>query len=76
MSEKTISPHQSEFNRRYITSSEICFRLAISRSSITSAIRRGKLPEPIRIGEAQASLWVRDEVEPIVTEWKASFGLR
>lgn len=64
-----MSIHQSEFDKKYISSSEIRSRLNIGRSFVNWAKTHGKLPEPIRISPQAPDLWLRSEIEPIIKSW-------
>lgn len=63
-----MSP-QEQFDEIYITSSEICRELGVSRSALLKAKRRGELPAPIVCEQLQ--LWHRAAVRPYVDAWKA-----
>lgn len=66
------SPAQNHFNMRYISSVEICERLRINRSTITNALKRKKLPGPIRINGVNIHLWEREQVEPFLEAWETA----
>lgn len=72
----THNTPQEEFDRTYITSSEICHELDVSRPAILDARRRGLLPEPILVNGNQLTLWKRDEVRPYIEAWKATLDTR
>jgi hypothetical protein len=69
---------QEEFDKTYISSTEICHILDVSRATIVTARKRGKLPEPICVqrpggseqGQAQILLWKRARLEPIIADWR------
>jgi hypothetical protein len=65
---------QVEFDRKYISSTELCKELGVTRATLVNGRRRGALPEPVRInrpnGDAHVMLWLRDEVKPYVDTWK------
>lgn len=65
---------QKEFDETYITSSEICRELDITRATIVTGKRRGLLPNPIKCEQLQ--LWRRDEVRPHLDAWKAQLQER
>lgn len=61
---------QAKFNMTYIGSVEICNYLEISRVGLHHGRKRGKLPPPIRIPGTNTFLWEREEVTPMMEEWK------
>lgn len=71
-----MSTPQEEFDAIYITSSEICEYLSISRSTIVQGKGRGLLPEPITINGAQIQLWKREQVMPHLDAWKLMLQAR
>lgn len=60
---------QEEFDRLYITSSEIMRRLRVTRAAIIHARRKGDLPDAIRV-EVNLTIWKRADIEPYVLAWK------
>jgi len=66
---------QHEFNERYITSSEIMEKLDVTRTTILSARRTGKLPDPIDI-QGKIFIWERDKVTPYLDAWKVVLDVR
>lgn len=72
---------QEQFDRTYISSSEICQRLGVNRTSIFNGARAGKLPpDPIIIkrpdGGALIFLWLREQAEPMMHEWSKAIASR
>lgn len=67
---------QSGFDEQYITSSEICRRLQITRVSIMNARKTGFLPDPIEVEGAKVAVWIRSEIEPILTKWTERLNRR
>jgi hypothetical protein len=65
---------QEEFDAKYITSTEICRDLDVTRASVTNARDRGALPEPVRInranGDPHIMIWLRAEAEPHIAAWR------
>jgi hypothetical protein len=65
---------QEEFDEKYISSTELCRELNVTRATLVNGRRRGALPEPVRInrpnGDPHVMLWLRDEVAPYVSAWK------
>ncbi len=53
---------QEEFNKLYVTSSEICRLTGLSRYNVMHAKRRGDLPEPIELNDGQITVWRRTDV--------------
>jgi len=66
----TPSVDQTEFDALYMTSSEICNRLGVKRSSIVIARQRGALPAPIVVRGCKIHIWKRPEVLPYVERWE------
>lgn len=60
---------QARFDRLYISSSEICQNLGVTRPSILQARRRNLLPEPITI-HGCIYIWERATVQPYVDAWR------
>lgn len=60
---------QQEFDETYISSSEICAELGISRATLVHGRRRGLLPDPIVVNSIQLYLWKRKEVRPYIDSW-------
>lgn len=67
---------QEEFDKTYITSSEICRELGIHRATIVQGRKRGRLPEPITLNGDQLMIWKREVVRPYLDDWKASLQAR
>jgi len=61
---------QDDFDRKYITSSEIGKTLKIPRCTIFAARERGLLPEPIRVNGSQLFIWERETVKDIIDKWQ------
>lgn len=59
---------QEDFDARYVTSTEICRELCVTRASVGLARDRGALPEPVRItrpnGDTHVMIWLRADAEP------------
>ena len=60
---------QQKFDETYISSSEICRQLGVSRAAIVNARRRGLLPDPIVVNDIQLYLWERETVQPYLEAW-------
>lgn len=67
---------QEEFDATYITSSEICRLLSITRATIVQGRRRGLLPDPVTINDGQILVWKRDVVRPFLDAWKIALQAR
>ena len=67
---------QKEFDKKYITSSEICNTLDDCRTTILQARRSGRLPDGISVGEGQLYLWERAVVTPYLNAWKLLLDVR
>ena len=61
---------QQEFDLCYVTSTELCQLLEISRGSLMKARKRGILPAPITINSSQIFLWKRVVIEANIAAWK------
>ena len=66
---------QAEFDKTYITSTEICKTLQINRCTLLQARRKGQLPDPIQVNGSQMFIWLRSEAAPIVKAWQVKRGL-
>jgi len=64
---------QEEFDKKYVSSTELCQRLGVTRATLMNGRKRGALPEPVRVnrpnGDPHIMLWVRKEAEPYVARW-------
>lgn len=69
---------QAEFDQKYVSSTELCQQLGVTRATLVNGRRRGALPEPVRInrpnGDAHVMLWLREEVAPYVERWKVDLA--
>jgi len=65
---------QEEFDKLYVTSSEICRVAGISRLRVMVDKQRGKLPEPIEINGGQITVWRRVDVAPYLSACSARSG--
>jgi predicted DNA-binding transcriptional regulator AlpA len=67
---------QVEFEKKYITAHQIMVNLGISRTALFYAKTSGKLPEPIILNDGRLYIWLREEIDPILEEWKDSIAKR
>jgi hypothetical protein len=67
---------QKEFDRAYITSSEICKSLRISRASLVLARRRGAIPQPILVNDSQIHIWRRKDIQGVLDSWQLDLQIR
>lgn len=71
---------QSEFDTKYISSTELCTTLGVTRATLVNGRRRGALPDPVRIdrpdGSPHIMLWLRAEVAPYIERWQAELADR
>ena len=67
---------QVRFDKQYITSTEIQERLAVTRSVILNARRRGMLPEPVVIKGLNTFIWERSIVNSYLDAWEISLASR
>lgn len=66
---------QQEFDQKYITSSEIMKSLGVTRTTILTARRTGRLPNPIDI-QGQIFIWEREKLKPYLDAWKIVLNVR
>lgn len=67
---------QAEFDDIYISSSEICRELNITRATLTQGRDRGLLPDAVSINEGQITIWKRVTVRPFLNAWKTMLQAR
>lgn len=72
---------QEHFDRTFISSTEICQKLGIARSTLFNGAKAGKLPEAIVIPRASGEgahimLWERASAEPMMVEWGKAIASR
>ncbi len=65
---------QQRFDETYISSREILERLSVTRPTISSASRRGLLPEAIMINGMH--IWEREKAEPYIAAWEKLLNIR
>lgn len=73
---EAVRSAQKRFDETYISSSEICRTLSISRAAIVNARRRGLLPDPVVVNDIQLYLWERSTVKPYLDAWTIMLGAR
>ena len=68
---------QQRFDESYISSTEICERLQITRAGLVAARRRNVIPiQHIEINGALILLWERKAIEPFLANWQAELNAR
>ena len=67
---------QEEFDATYITSSEICRELEITRATIVQGRDRGLLPDGISVNGGQLLIWKREPLRPYLDAWKLTLKAR
>jgi hypothetical protein len=68
---------QKEFDKVYITASEIIETLRISRAAFMYARVSGRMPEaPIVVNKGRLLIWLRDEITPHIAAWKQEIESR
>ena len=67
---------QKEFDKKYITSTEIAKSLNVSRASVCNAVSRGLLPEPITLNNGSMTIFVREKVSPFVEAWRTVLDVK
>lgn len=63
---------QQAFDDAYITSTEICEILEVSRVAIHYRRKTGKLPDSIKVHGQQLLVWERDKITPHLKEWQST----
>lgn len=72
----TVTQNQAAFDAKYITGSEICEQLQVSRASLLYARNKGILPDPVVIRGSGTYIWVRAEIVQNLEKWKHSLQIR
>lgn len=67
---------QERFDEKYITSTEIREEMDVPRSALFHAIRRGHLPQPIRLRGLQVHIWERKQIAAHLAAWKKAVYAR
>ena len=67
---------QIEFERKYITASEVMKELSIARPALMYARRSGHLPTPIVANDGRLYLWEREVLKPYLDAWKQALASR
>ena len=67
---------QKEFDDKYITSTEICEKLNVDRSTVLNARRRGFLPNPIKINGVNIFIWRRLDIQKSLDAWELTLTCR
>lgn len=67
---------QQQFDQEYMTSSEAMHFLGISRAGFLYGRRAQKLPDPIVLNDGRLLIWKRQEVVPMLHQWKAAMDAR
>lgn len=71
-----VETAQQRFDRVYITSSELCRTLRVTRPAIMQARRRRLLPDPIAVNGASLYVWERAHLQPYVDAWRIVLNAR
>lgn len=66
----TMSSTEQEklFSKLFITTSEVCDRVGVSRAAVAQCKANGKLPEGFNIGTT--TVWLRETLEPSLAVWE------
>lgn len=71
---------QEEFDKKYMSTTEVCLQLKVHRTTVLLALRTGRLPDAIVLrrpnGEPQVMIWERETIQPYLTEWAANRAQR
>lgn len=74
-----MSEHQSaqaHFDKVYVTSYEVQKTLNVQRSTVTTANKKGLLPDPITIPGSRTFIWEREKVMPYIDAWRVVLETR
>ncbi len=75
-----MSTPQDDFDARYVTSSELCIDLGVTRASVTNRRAAGGLPGAIEVrtrdGSIHLLLWVREDIAPHLERWRSQIRRR
>ena len=61
---------QEKFDEMYITATEICREMGVSRAGILYARKKGYLPQPISINNDQIYIWERAPLQEYLNAWR------
>ena len=68
---------QMQFDKKYITASEIMKEVKISRAALLYARRSGNLPPPsVLTNDGRLYIWERELIQPYLTAWKLALTER
>lgn len=67
---------QQHFDSQYITSSEICQTLGVSRAAVVRARQRGDLPPAVQVNGTQIFIWPRTRMRRPLEEWRRKLAER
>ncbi len=67
---------QKRFDETYITSTEICERMKVSRPAVHFRRKNGHLPNAIRVYGQSLFVWDRQQIEPKLVEWENQINKR
>lgn len=66
---------QTEFDKKYITAQQLSERLNITRAALSTAVRTGRMLQPITVGNTSVQVWKRNQqLEKAISDW--DFKLR
>lgn len=74
--EALAAKQQRQFDKEYITSSEIVQTMGVSRVAMLNARKRGILPEPITVFGVGSHIWVRKEIKSHLKAWAFTLGVK
>ncbi|QDB70909.1 hypothetical protein [Pseudomonas virus PBPA162] len=60
---------QDNFDSTYITSTEVCEKMQVSRVTLHYHRKNGRLPQHATLPGGQITIWRRDEMMPVMEEW-------
>lgn len=71
-----VSQEQKDFDEKYITSSEICQYLGVTRPAIHFRRKAGELPGAINVFGQQLLIWERAQIQPHLDKWMTTLTAR
>ena len=61
---------EEEFNNTFISVKGIAQEVGVVPAAVYYAVKRGTLPEPIRVNDTGIKLWLKNEIMPTLEKWK------
>ena len=67
---------QEQFDKTFITATEVSAEMQVSRATVLRAKERGDLPDAIIVGDHYVCLWEREKLRPHLEAWKERLASR